>query len=143
MADHEVITTDAEIESALHQAASLPEGALAESVRYIASLRLLLITLKNQRRLALPVEDIQGLEDASDTELQQYEILGRGTGISFPTLDVDLYVPALIEGVYGNRRWMAELGRKGGSVRSEAKQRAARNNGSKGGRPRRIAVASA
>jgi len=55
-----------------------------------------------------------------------------GTGIHFPALDLDLYVPALIEGVYGNRRWMAELGRKG----VEAKRVAARVNGAKGGRPR-------
>ena len=46
---------------------------------------------------------------------------------------MDLYVPALIEGVYGNRRWMAQLGKKGGKARTEAKRLAARANGVKGG----------
>jgi hypothetical protein len=72
-----------------------------------------------------------------------YKLIGRGTGISFPELDVDLYVPALIEGVYGNRRWMAQLGKKGGKAKTEAKRIAARANGARGGRPARIAAVSA
>jgi len=51
-------------------------------------------------------------------------------------------VPALIEGVYGNRRWMAQLGRKGGSAKSDAKRRASKINGAKGGRPPRAIAAS-
>ena len=75
--------------------------------------------------------------------MQNYELIGRGTGISFPELDVDLYVPALIEGVYGNRRWMAQLGKKGGKAKTEAKQLAARANGVKGGRPARTRAVNA
>ncbi len=63
---------------------------------------------------------------------------GGGTGIHFPALDLDLYVPALIEGVYGNRRWMVELDREGGGAKSEAKPVAARLNGAKDGRPKKI-----
>jgi hypothetical protein len=72
--------------------------------------------------------------------MRNYKLIGSGTGICFPELDVDLYVPALIEGVYGNRRWMAQLGKKGGSAKTEAKQVAARANGAKGGRPARLAA---
>jgi hypothetical protein len=88
-------------------------------------------------------EDLQGLGEATHEQMQNYELLGRGTGISFPELDVDLYVPALIEGVYGNRRWMAHLGRKGGKAKTEAKRQAAKANGAKGGRPVKAAAASA
>ncbi|WP_434112739.1 hypothetical protein [Paraburkholderia caffeinilytica] len=35
--------------------------------------------------------------------------------------------------------WMREIGRSGGSVKSEAKSAAARENGKKGGRPRKAA----
>jgi hypothetical protein len=91
----------------------------------------------------LPIEDIQGLDGATLSHIQNYELLGNGTGISFPDLDVDLYVPALIEGVYGNRRWMAQLGKKGGSAKTEAKRRASKANGARGGRPRRAAAATA
>ena len=62
---------------------------------------------------------------------------GRGTGIGFPDLDVDLYLPALIEGVYGNRRWMAHLGRKGGGAKIGAKRLPSQANGAKRGRPRK------
>jgi hypothetical protein len=35
------------------------------------------------------------------------------------------------------RKWLADIGRRGGSVKSKAKSAAARKNGRKGGRPRK------
>jgi len=137
MTKHEVVTTDAEIEAALERAKIRPSEALAETVEYIPDLRLLIVGLNNGRRLVFPIEDVQGLGAATPAQLRNYKLLGHGTGISFPSLDVDLYVPALIDGVYGNRRWMAQLGKKGGSAKTEAKRRAAQANGVKGGRPKR------
>jgi len=137
MAEHEVVTTDAEIEAALERAKLHDSGPLALTVEHILDLKLLIVGLSNGRRLVLPIEDVQGLGTATHKQLQNYELLGRGTGISFPDLDVDLYVPALIEGVYGNRRWMAQLGKKGGASKTEAKRRASQANGAKGGRPKR------
>lgn len=143
MAEHKVITTDAEIEAALERARLHHGDPLAQSVEHIPDLNLLIVGLSNQRRLVLPVEDVQGLGSATHEQLRNYKLIGRGTGICFPELDVDLYVPALIEGVYGNRRWMAQLGKKGGRAKTEAKRMAARANGAKGGRPSRIAALSA
>ena len=137
MDEHKVIATDAEIESALEMAKADPNEPLAQTVEHVLGLNLLIVGLSNGRRLVVPIEDIQGLGKATHPQLQDFELLGRGTGIHFPQLDVDLYVPALIEGVYGNRRWMAQLGRKGGAAKSDAKRLAARTNGAKGGRPRR------
>ncbi|MGA7832335.1 MAG: DUF2442 domain-containing protein [Terracidiphilus sp.] len=143
MAEHPVVTTDTEIESALERAKLHDREPRALSVEHIPALNLLIVALSNQRRLVLPIEDLQGLGSATHEQLRNYELLGSGTGISFPELDVDLHIPALIEGVYGNRRWMAQLGGKGGRARTEAKRLAARANGAKGGRPARIATASA
>jgi hypothetical protein len=143
MAEHEVITTDAEIEAALSRAKLHGGEPRAQSVMHVPDLKLLIVGLSNGRRLVLPIEDIQGLDSATLSQIHNYELLGNGTGISFPDLDVDLYVPALIEGVYGNRRWMAQLGKKGGSAKTEAKRRAAKANGARGGRPRRAAAATA
>jgi hypothetical protein len=59
-------------------------------------------------------------------------------GIHFPTLDADLYVPALLEGVRGSKSWMAaQLGAAGGRTRTAAKAMASRENGKRGGRPRK------
>lgn len=140
MAEHKVVTTDSEIESALKTAKLHDSEPRAVTVEHIPNLNLLIVLLSNQRRLVIPVEDVQGLGAATHRQMQHYELIGRGTGISFPELDVDLYVPALIEGVYGNRRWMAQLGKKGGKAKTEAKRLAARANGAKGGRP--IGIAS-
>ena len=137
MADHKVVTTYADIENTFQRAKSLASEPRAQSIEHVPSLNLLIVQLTNGRRLVLPAEDVQGLGDAKPEQLQKFELIGGGTGISFPSLDVDLYVPALIEGVYGNRRWMSQLGQKGGRVKSPAKRRAAQSNGAKGGRPKR------
>lgn len=69
--------------------------------------------------------------------LSVIRISPSGYGIHFPKLDVDLYLPALIQGIFGTRAWMAERGRKGGQAVSKAKKAAARANGKLGGRPRK------
>jgi hypothetical protein len=138
MAQARMITTDAEIDAAIERAKLLDGEPLAKTAVYIPSIKVLMVGLTNGRRLVLPIEDLQGLENATAKQLQNIEILGRGTGINFPDIDAGFYVPSLIEGVYGNRRWMSELGKRGGSARTEAKQIASRANGAKGGRPRKV-----
>jgi len=56
-------------------------------------------------------------------QLARVEILGGGAGLHWPDLDADFYVPGLLHGIYGTKKWMAEIGRSGGSVRSAAKKR--------------------
>lgn len=140
MAKHEVVTTDAELEDALRHARGHDGDPVALSVEHIPELNVLVVGLSNRRRLVLPVEELQGLERATHEQLTKCELVGRGTGISFPALDADFYVPALMEGVYGTRRWMAELGKKGGGSKTDAKRQAARENGAKGGRPKKAAA---
>jgi len=80
--------------------------------------------------------DAEGLEHATPEQL--IEISPSGYGLHFPKLDADLYLPSILEGVFGSERWMASrMGMRGGRSRSAAKTMAARENGKKGGRPRR------
>ncbi len=82
----------------------------------------------------------EGLAGASPDDLAKIEISPTGLGLHWPRLDADLYVPALLQGVFGSRSWMAaQMGAAGGKARSAAKSAAARKNGRKGGRPRRTA----
>jgi hypothetical protein len=84
----------------------------------------------------------QGLDGANAAELGDIEISPLGDGLHWPALDADLYVPALLHGVFGSKRFMAaQLGAAGGRVRSKLKASAARKNGRKGGRPRKTAAA--
>jgi len=84
----------------------------------------------------------QGLEHATPAELANIEISPLGTGLHWPDLDADLYVPGLLSGVFGSNRWMAaQLSAAGGRARSAAKTAAVRENGRKGGHPRKLATA--
>jgi Protein of unknown function (DUF2442) len=137
MTEHRIITTDQEIKEAFERAKLLQSEPRAKTVEYIQRLNMLIVQLSNGRRLLLPIEELQGLQGATHKQIKNCKLVGRGTGITWPDLDADLYVPALIDGVYGTKRWMAALGRKGGSATTEAKQAASRANGAKGGRPKK------
>jgi coenzyme F420-0:L-glutamate ligase/coenzyme F420-1:gamma-L-glutamate ligase len=64
---------------------------------------------------------------------------GDGLGLYFPALDVDLYVPGLLQGIFGSKSWTAaRSGAKGGASKSTVKAAAARANGASGGRPRKV-----
>ena len=93
--------------------------------------------LKNGCLFAFPAEMGQGLQGATAEQLSEVEILPGGEALHWEELDADLGVPGLVAGVFGSKAWMRELGRAGGSMQSEAKARASRENGKKGGRPRK------
>ena len=77
---------------------------------------------------------------ARPRDLQEIEISPSGFGLHFPKVDADVYLPGLLSGEVGSRRWMAaKLGQRGGSARSATKAAAARANGKLGGRPRKAA----
>lgn len=98
---------------------------------------LVCIQLSNGVVIGLPAAQTEGLEGANTKALSDIRISPSGYGIHFPKLDVDLYLPALMEGIFGTKAWMAERGRKGGQASSKAKKEAARANGKLGGRPRK------
>ena len=93
--------------------------------------------------LTFPVQDIEGLSHATPQELQQIEISPSGLGIHVPALDVDLYIPSLLQGFMGTKQWMAaQMGKTGGKATSAAKAAAARANGKLGGRPKKVKLAA-
>lgn len=138
-----IVTTGSEIDRAIGRARRVRGEPLVTEVEYEPGpgLDLLILKLSDGRRHLLPREDLQGLQSATKEQIANVEIAGGGTGLHWPDLDADLYVPALLRGIYGNKRWMAKIGRRGGLATSAAKKRAARANGKLGGRPRRNAVA--
>ena len=122
-------------------AAAAERGPIARAVRYDSRRGLIVITLEGGCEFAFPTALAEGLADAPRSKLTKIQISPNGLGLHWPLLDADLYVPSLIEGAFGSRRWMQQIGKVGGSIRSSIKAKAARENGKRGGRPRRKAAA--
>lgn len=116
-------------------------GPHAVAARYDRRVGRIMVTLSNGLELAFPPHLAEGLADAKPADLAIIEITPAGLGLHWPKLDADLYLPALLQGVFGSPRWMAGLlGKSGGLARTAAKVAAARKNGRKGGRPRKLAT---
>jgi hypothetical protein len=123
---------------AAHRLTTTPTVVTA---RYDPDTDRVIMGLSNHLEVSFPAHEVQGLETATAADLEQIEINPPGFGLHFPTLDADLYVPALLQGVFGSERWMAaRLGARGGKARTAAKAAASRKNGKLGGRPRATAV---
>ena len=114
-------------------------GDLAKSVDCDARSKRLRIELVSGIGWSIPVAKRQGLAGAPAAVIRTVRVEGSGYGLHWPSLDLDLAVPDLIAGCFGSRAWMAALGRRGGAATSTAKRRASRENGKKGGRPRKKA----
>jgi hypothetical protein len=115
----------------------------AVSAHYDRASGRVVVELSSKVAVNFRSEDAQGLEHAKAADLAKIELSPSGFGIHFPSLDADLYLPALLEGFLGSRKWMAaRMGEAGGKSRSKAKKAASRANGAKGGRPRRKEVAA-
>ena len=112
----------------------------AVSAHYDRATGHIVIALSSKLILSFSPHDAQGLENAKPSQLDEIEITPSGFGIHFPKLDADLYVPGLLEGFLGSKKWMAaRLGQAGGQSRSRAKKAASRANGRLGGRPKKVA----
>lgn len=131
--------TDKEFEAANRRGAEKRAAfPAAVSVRYDRRVSRVVITLATGLELAFSPKHAQGLEHAHPTDLAGAEITPSGLGIHFPHLDTDIYIPALLEGFLGSKRWIAaQIGKIGGATKSKAKTAAARENGKLGGRPKK------
>jgi hypothetical protein len=129
-----------EIEAANERAAArLSRTPKATAAHYDRRTGRLVIDLSSGLSIAFKPHDAQGLERARPEQLSKIEISPSGFGLHFPAFDTDIYLPALLEGFLGSRRWMAaQLGKAGGSVKSRAKTAAVRANGKLGGRPKKV-----
>jgi hypothetical protein len=134
------LTTE-QFEAAKARGESHMLGLRAESAHYDAGRNRVIVRLTTGVEIGFAPRDVEGLQHASTDDLKAIEVQAFGLGIHFPKLDADLYVPALLEGVLGSKRWMAaRLGAAGGRTRTPAKATASRENGKRGGRPRKIAT---
>jgi hypothetical protein len=140
-AKHPIVTTDAEIDSAIAQAKIYDQyRPKATNAAYREADDAFVIEFLSGVVLTVPRRLLQGLENATHAQLTEVEVDHGQAGLHWESIDVDHYIPTVLEGVFGSRKWMTQLGKMGGTSRSTAKQTAARQNGRKGGRPKKSAA---
>jgi hypothetical protein len=135
-----MVTRDALKKANARAARQRAHGPIAVAARYDRRSGRVVVGLSSGIDVMFSPQKAQGLEGAKPAQLGTIEISPSGLGLHFPKLDADLYLPALLDGWLGSRRWMAaRMGERGGRARSEAKRVASRENGRLGGRPRKVA----
>lgn len=106
-------------------------------VQYQRAGRRLHIQLTNGAALMIPVQLIPSLRHASDDDLATVTAGPAGIGLHWERVDQDLSIAGLARVAFGSRTLLRASGALGGAARTAAKALAARQNGRKGGRPRK------
>lgn len=105
-----VVTTDAEIEAAIRQASAFSKyDQRALRATYSDRTDRISVRMENRVTHSFPRRLLQGLSDAPQAPLARIELLGNGTGLYWPELDVAHSVSGLLAGVYGSAKWMERL----------------------------------
>jgi len=105
-----VVTTDEEIDAAIRDARLFEKyDRQVACATYSSSADALLLRMEHGVTYSVPRRLLQGLRDASPEDLDNIELLGRGTGLYWPALDVAHSVSGLLAGVFGSVNWMNQL----------------------------------
>ncbi len=83
--------------------------------------RRLVFDLTNGVTLIVPADFLQGLKNASEDDLTNFELWDEGLMIYWKNLDVAFQTSSLLLGIFGTKRWLSE-------INSETKKRASRPN---------------
>jgi hypothetical protein len=76
---------------------------------YDSEATLIVVKLRSGASFSFPPDIAQGLCGATADDLAQVEITPMGDGLHWETLDTDFSVAGLLAGVFGTKRWMAQL----------------------------------
>ena len=131
--------TDAGFEAAKARGREMTKSEpRAAAAHYDRETGRVVVELANGCICIFPAQLAQELCGTDDGALSGVVVDGVGFNLHWPAIDADLYVPALVAGVFGTRDWMTkEWARTAGRTTTPAKAAASRANGAKGGRPRK------
>ncbi|WP_236942706.1 DUF2442 domain-containing protein [Ewingella americana] len=84
------------------------------------------------------VDLIEELQDATPEQLQAAEVDGFSKALRVPACDVDIFLPGLLAKILFEASDLKKIAASiNGAIRSAVKAQASRENGKKGGRPRK------
>jgi hypothetical protein len=102
-------------------------------VEYDSARGMILVKLRGGYVFGFPPSAIEGLKHATANQISDIRISPTGDGLHWEELGVDVSLTGLMTRALNLREWAPRIM---GQIRSEAKAKAARRNGLKGGRPR-------
>lgn len=120
------------------EAADRRAGLRATSASYDEAAGRIVVEQTNGFAFAFPVRKIPALRVLSASQLRTVEVDSGGDGLWWRALDIDLSVPGLLLMALGREARNRHFASIAGRSRSHAKVAAARANGAKGGRPRKV-----
>lgn len=121
-----------------HAARERRTGRRALSARYDRRSGRIVLELTSGYLFGFPVKLVPALARATVAQLAAVEVSPGGGALHWEALDADLSVPGLLLDSVGRAQRLSELARLAGQTTSRAKATAARVNGAKGGRPRKV-----
>jgi hypothetical protein len=102
---HKVQVSRRQIDSAIERAGQFEAyDPRVAKVQYEEKEDLVSLYFADGLKVSIPRKQLQGLEEANQSQLSKIEIVGDGTGLHWPLLDVDHYVLGLLEHRFGTKR---------------------------------------
>jgi len=134
--------TDSDIEAAIRRGdESLRTEPHARSIGYDPALRRFTMTMTNGTAVSFEPTALPELGQATDEQLARVTLMGQGDTLAWTDLDLHVSVEGLIIDLFGGQHWQkalrAELSRRLARSGSAARTTASRENGKKGGRPKK------
>jgi hypothetical protein len=112
-------------------------GPTIQSAWYDSDRRLLLSQMIDGIVVGVPIDRFSSLGSRDDASLRRLHVAPSGLLVLWEDPDADVSIEQILGHAFGGPCMLREMARAAGRVRSEAKARAARANGGKGGRPRK------
>lgn len=78
----------------------MADGVFATAARYDKVKRRLVVDLANGMTVLIPPHLLHGLQEAKPKELAEVEILGVGSGLYWPQLNVDIALSGLLTKIF-------------------------------------------
>lgn len=115
----------------------------ATGVRYLPALQSLLISFADQSAVALPVKNYPELAALSLIDLKQMAVGFGGSALCLEERDLHVSIAGLVSASLPLMEMATALvAARNGRRNSEVKAKTSRENGLKGGRPRKLAAAN-
>ena len=113
---------------------------ILERASYAPSRDVVSLHLSTGALVEIPRAAIEELRNLDVSELRTLKADNAGMTLSQRDLDIDIFLPGLLAEAFA-LNVSAMLGKKGGAKTSAAKQRASKENGRRGGRPKKHVLA--